>query len=465
MARHGRSATAGIVLSLLLPAAGGGQAVPADELVARRTKVIEAIEPTAVAVLQGAPPVRGFEVFRQSNEFYYLTGLAVPGAYVVLDGQAKRAALYLPRRDPALERAEGRVLSAEDAAEVMALTGVEAVHPIDSLLAHVSRGRLIYTPFSPGEGRYQSRGEIVAAIRRQANDPWDGALSREAHFIGLLRSRVSRAEIRDLTPILDRLRSVKSSREVALLRRAGQLSALGVVEAMRSAEPGVWEYQLDAAARYVFYVNGAMGEGYRPITAVGKNAWYAHYYANNTQLRDGELVLMDCAAEVGYYTSDMGRMFPVNGKYTAQQRELYGFVVEYHKILLGLIRPGVTVEQLQREAAPEIERLLARWKFSKPIYERAARNVFGAFSHPVGMAVHDVGGYRSGPLVPGMVFSVDPQMRVPEEELYIRIEDTIVVTETGIDNLTGLAPIELDDVEKLMRERGMLQLFPPAPPR
>jgi Xaa-Pro aminopeptidase len=442
---------------------------PADEFVARRAKVSEAIGTGALAVVQGAPPVKGFEVFRQSNEFYYLTGLSVPGAYVLIDGTTRQTRLYLPRRDPRLERAEGPVLSAEDEVQVKELTGSSEVHSVEALTEHLGRGgaRTVYTPFSPAEGRYQSRDEIISANRRQASDPWDARPSREAHFAALLRSRLGRAEVKDLTPVLDPLRVIKSPREVALLRRAGQLAALGTMAAIRSAKPGVFEYQLDAAARYVHGVNGGMGDGYRPITATGKNAAIMHYYKNDTQLQDGELVLMDFSPEVGYYTSDMGRMFPVNGTYSAQQRELYGFVVEYHKTLLRHLRPGVTANQVLQESTADMEKVLAGWKFSKPVYEQGARNLLrfrGHLSHGVGMAVHDVGRYQASPLAPGMVFAVDPQMFVPEEKLYIRIEDTVTITESGVENLTGAAPIELDAVERLMKEPGIVQSFPPTPP-
>lgn len=442
--------------------------LPAEEFIARRARVAEAIGTGAVALVQGAAPVKGFEVFRQSNEFYYLTGLAVPGAYVLIDGATRETRLYLPRRDSRLERAEGPVLSAEDEVVVKELTGASEVHPVDTLSDQLARrSAIVYTPFSPAEGRYQSRDEIISANRRQANDPWDGRPSREAHLVALLKSRLGRGEVKDLTPILDPLRVIKSPRELTLLRRAGQLAALGTMAAIRSAKPGVFEYQLDAAARYVHGVNRGMGDGYRPITATGKNAAMMHYYKNDAQLQDGELVLMDFSPEVGYYTSDMGRMFPVNGTYSPQQREFYGFVVEYHKTLLRRLRPNATASRVLQESAAEMEKVLDGWKFSKPIYEQGARNLLkfrGHLSHGVGMAVHDVGRYQASPLAPGMVFAVDPQMFVPEEKLYIRIEDTVAITDTGVENLTGAAPIDLDAVERLMREPGIVQAFPPTPP-
>jgi len=181
-------------------------------------------------------------------------------------------------------------------------------------------------------------------------------------------------------------------------------------------------------------------------------------------LRDGDLVLMDCAPDYGYYTSDIGRMFPVNGTYTEQQRELYGFVVEYHKAVLARIRPGITAEQVMLDAAADMEPVLDGWTFSKPIYEAAARKMLefrGHMSHPVGMSVHDVGSYRARDLAPGMVFTVDPQMWVPEEKTYVRCEDTVAVTADGMENFSDFVPLELDDVEAEMRKGGMLQAYPP----
>jgi Xaa-Pro aminopeptidase len=192
-----------------------------------------------------------------------------------------------------------------------------------------------------------------------------------------------------------------------------------------------------------------------------------HYVRNTATLKDGDLVLMDYAPDYRYYVSDIGRVFPVNGKYTAWQRELLQFVLEYHKAVMTRVRPGVTPMQIRQEAATAMEAVFARTKFSKPTYEKAARTLVetggGVFSHTVGMAVHDVGSYAGAPLKPGQVFSIDPQLRVPEENLYLRYEDTIVVTDTGFENFTDFLPRELDDMERLVLEKGVVQKVPPTP--
>jgi Xaa-Pro aminopeptidase len=443
---------------------------PPEEFQARWQKIFDEIGGRALAIVQGFPKVNGFIYPRQTNEFYYLCGVETPQSYLVLDGKTRRAVLFLPPHDDRLEKTEGRILSAADAELAVKLTGVNEVLSTEALtvgrLQRLLEGisPVIYTPFAPAEGYAQSRGELVAANESIASDYWDGRLPREAHLVELLRARLPRVEVRDLSPILDELRIVKSPREVALIRRASQLAGLALLEAMQSTRPGVYEYHLDAAARYVFLVNGARLDAYRSITAAGTaNIWNMHYYRNNSPLKDGDLVLMDYAPDYRYYVSDIARIWPVNGKFSPAQRELLQFVLGYRNAILKRIRPAVTAEQIMQEARVAIEPVIQRTPFSKPIYEQAARKLVttggGVFSHPVGMAVHDVGNYQQGVLKPGDVFSVDPQMWVPEENLYLRYEDVVVVTRAGYENFTDFLPSELDDIEKKVRGEGIVQRF------
>lgn len=428
-----------------------------------------------IAIVQGGPKARGYAMPRQTNEFYYLCGIETPHSYVVLDGRSRKVMLYLPPRDERLERSEGKILSADDAELVRKLTGADVVGSTQQMTEAWARGLLegtpppaIYTLFTPSEGSAEQRNEAQSYDAGIALDYWDGRISREANFVQLLRTRFPRTEVRDLTPILDELRSLKSQREVALIRRASQLAGLGLLEAIKNTKPGRYEYQLDAIARFVFLAHGARLEGYRSITASGTpNIWNGHYYRNLDQLKAGDLVLMDFAPEYGYYTSDVARMWPVSGKFSPTQRELLQVVLEYRNAVLKRIRPGVTAKDIQNEAAVAMEAVFKKTKFSKPIYEQAARKMVetggGVFSHPVGMAVHDDGGYKNGVLKPGHVFSIDPQLWVPEETLYIRYEDVVVITETGVENFTHLLPTELDEIEKLVGQGGVLQMLPRLP--
>lgn len=447
---------------------------PPEEFKARWQKLFDQIGDRAVAIVQGAPLTNGFTLPRQSNEFYYLSGIETPGAYLLLDGRTRKATLYLPPRNERLERSEGKVLSADDAELVKQLTGVDSVASTRSMSEEwlnelmKAPAPTIYTMFTPAEGSAQSRYELQMANAAIAADYWDGRVSHEAHFVNLLRTRAPRAEARDLTPFLDELRSVKSQREIALIRRASQLAGLGILEAIKSTKAGLYEYQLDAAARYIFLAGGARLEGYRSITAAGTgNIWNGHYYRNNALLKDGDMVLMDFAPDYGYYTSDVTRMWPIDGKFSPVQRQLLQFVLEYRNTVMKRIRPGMTVKTMMDEARLDMEPVFQRTKFSKPIYEQAARKMVatggGIFSHPVGMAVHDDGPYNRDVLKPGHVFSIDPQMWVPEENLYLRYEDVIVITTNGYENFTDFLPTELVELEKLVGQGGIALKLQPAP--
>jgi Xaa-Pro aminopeptidase len=169
--------------------------------------------------------------------------------------------------------------------------------------------------------------------------------------------------------------------------------------------------------------------------------------------------------------SDVTRMIPVNGKFNNWQRELYGFYLDCYKAILKNIKPGLTAQAIKQKASLEMQQVLSRSKFSKPIYEKAAREFVESYQksadnpqtslgHWIGMATHDVGGQDGSPLRTGMVFSIEPALRVPEEKIYIRLEDVIVITDKGADILTTFVPMEISDIEKLMKEEGMLQRYP-----
>jgi Xaa-Pro aminopeptidase len=437
----------------------------AGEFTTRRAGVLDAIGGRAVALLSGAPTPDGYDVFRQWNDFYYLCGVEVTPAYLLVDGRSGKTILYLAKRDEHLERNEGPTLCWEDAERIAAWTGVADVRPVEALAGDLKGTETVYVPCSPAEGSRMCRDTLRAARRAADADPWNRRISAEDNFLARVRDAATSAEIRDLSPILDKLRLVKSPSEVALMRRAGRLSALAVTEAIRSTRPGVTEYQLGATADYLFLASGTRGGAYRPIISSGPNIWLTHYCRNDRSLEANDLVLMDYAPDVRYYTSDIGRMWPVGGRYSNEQRELYGLIVEYHHALLRHIRPEVLPAQVMREAADEMRPRIEGRRFSTSARRDAARRLLefsGHLSHGVGMAVHDVGDYHRYSLRPGTVFALDPQMWVPEERLYIRVEDTIAVTGDGYENLTAMAPLELDDVERAMREPGMLQASRPA---
>jgi Xaa-Pro aminopeptidase len=298
----------------------------------------------------------------------------------------------------------------------------------------------------------------------------DGRLPREEHFRWLLSQRLPGFEVRDLTPILDELRLIKTPREIELIRQSTRLHGEAILEAMRSTAIGVTEYELESVAKFIFHRHGAQGEGYQPLMHSGTNSYFNHLHAGRRPIEDGDMLLFDYAPDVGYYVSDMGRMWPANGRFNATQRELYGFYLGFYEAILHSIRPGLTPQQVKQEALTKIDPLLASTRFSKPIYEQAARQFVEGYreaarsptirlGHWVGMAVHDVGS-DTGPLRAGMVLVIEPQFRVPEERLYIRLEDMILITGSGVEIMSDFVPRDIERIEQVMHEPGLLQSYP-----
>lgn len=441
-----------------------------EEFSQRREKIFEAVGNSAIALVQGSKGIPGFSVFRQSNTFYYLTGLESAHAYLLLNGKNKRTTLYLPHRDEGVERGQGKVLSAEDDELVKQLTGVDQVKGVEFLSADLigtglirPPAPLLYTPLSPAEMGNDSRDELLYSQARTSADPWDGQPTREALFVNKLKERVPQFEIRDLSPILDSMRLIKSQKEIEMIRKATQIAGLGIIEAMKSTSPGVYEYQLDAAAKYVFYMQGARGDAYPAIIGGGTNAYMGHYFHKTDKLVSGDLVLMDYAPDYKYYTSDVTRIWPVNGKFDSAQKQLYNFIIAYRDALFKYIKPGVTSNEVLDKASADMKQYLVGKKFAKPAHLKAVEEGIkfrGHFQHPVGMAVHDVGQVHGVKLRPGMVFTIDPMIWIHEERLYIRIEDVALVTEAGVENLSAFVPSSVEDVERTIKEKGLIEFHP-----
>ncbi|MDG2173412.1 MAG: Xaa-Pro peptidase family protein [Flavobacteriaceae bacterium] len=436
----------------------------------RRSQIFEAIGNNSIALIQGAASITGFKVFRQTNTFYYLCGLESENAYLLLNGKTKTSTIYLPNRDKARESSQGKILSAEDADLIKKLTGVERVRGYGSLANDlvgtglINRGApYLYTPLSPAEIGNDSRDEILHGQARAASDPWDSQSTREARFKKLIIERFPQFEIRDLSPILDAMRLIKSPKEIEIIRNATEIAGLAIMEAMRSTSPGVYEYQLDAAAKYIFYLHGAQGDGYPSIIGGGTNAYMGHYFHKRDVLKDGDLVLMDYAPDYHYYTSDVTRIWPVNGKFNKKQAALYEFIVAYRDALFRYIKPGITSNEVLNKAAVDMQEYLIGKSFVNPAHLKAVQNglIFrGHFQHPVGMAVHDVGRVHGVTLREGMVFTIDPMIWIPEERHYIRIEDVAVVTKTGVENLSDFVPSKIEDVERTIKEIGLTEFRP-----
>jgi Xaa-Pro aminopeptidase len=250
----------------------------------------------------------------------------------------------------------------------------------------------------------------------------------------------------DLLPVLADLRQVKDADELRRLRRAAEISAAGHVAALKAAHVGAWEYELEAAAEYEFRRLGAERVGYPSIVGAGVNSTVLHYDESRAQLKAGDLVVMDMAAEFGYYTADITRTLPADGKFTARQRAVYELVLGSQQAAMDAVKPGITMAQLDG-----IARRYMREHSGNTCGRRTCDAYFiHSLGHYIGMDVHDVGSYEVA-LAPGMVITLEPGIYIPEEGLGVRIEDDVVVTAAGYELLSKGVPRAAEAIEALMR--------------
>jgi Xaa-Pro aminopeptidase len=436
---------------------------PPEEFAGRRAKVMAQIG-DGVAVLQGATERPGEQPLRQNNQFFYLTGVIEPRAILVIDGKAKRSTLYLYGGAERRERMFGSAMVPGDAAG--AATGIEAVRPRDEFAkaveAFAREGRAFYTPFRPEVLGSASASDAAASARATKDDPWDGRPSREEAFIQKLRALASQVNVQNLDPILDAMRAFKSPREIAVIREATRITGLAIMEAMREARAGLYEYELQAPAEFVFKKNGSQGAAYFALIATGRNTLYSHYHKNTAKLQDGDLVQFDYAPDYKYYVSDVTRVFPVNGRFTPRQREFYMVYLRLYQSLMTSIKVHARPGDIIKEAVAKMDAVMANFKFADPkIKEAATRFVeryraskANSLGHTIGLEVHDVRA-PTDTLEPGQIFTIEPAMTIPDEHIGIRLEDVILITETGYENLSAFVPIEIAEIEKLMAEPGL----------
>jgi len=450
------------------PVFTGAEIFPPEEFAARRAKVMEKIG-DGVAILQGTTERPGEQPLRQNNQFFYLTGVVEPRAIVAIDGRTKKTTLYLlPKNDRREQRMLGPALSpGPDAAKA---TGIDEVLPRDEF-ANAAAGfareqRALFTPFRPEVLGEASSSDPAALWRATKADPWDGRVSREDQFIQKLKEAAPRSTIADLDPIVDALRAIKSPREIAVIREATRITGLAIMEAMRDAKPGMKEYELQADAEFVFKKWGAYGPSYFALIATGPNTFYSHYHKNTETLKDGDLVQFDYAPDYKYYQSDVTRVFPANGRFTPRQREFYTIYLRLYQAVMTSIKAHASGQDILKDAVAKMDGIMASFTFTDPKikeaatafvenYRRSSANPRAGLGHTVGMEVHDVTGGRAAAYEPGMIFTIEPAMQIADEHLGLRLEDMILITGSGYENMSAFVPVEIDAIEKLMKEPGL----------
>ena len=409
-------------------------AVPVERLAARRTALLDRIG-NGVAVLRSADEksIEGDypqdSDFRQDNDFFYLTGLETADSWLVLIAStsgADQAVLFIPARDSMEERWTGPKMG--PGPEASAATGIPDVRPSRSAREFIrealSTSKTLFLP------RYRP--------------PHDSLVLKELGLTDSLGRALTR---RSLSGALGQLRQVKDADEIARLRRATEITSEALREAMKDARAGMWEYELEAIIEYTFRRRGAERVGFPTIIGTGINGTTLHYDKGRRQSEAGDLVVMDVGAEFGYYSADVTRTIPISGRFTPRQRALYDLVLGSQQAAIDSVRPGITIMQLQQIASRYMQAHSGDLCAPGP----CNRYFIHGLSHWLGMDVHDVGDYNAK-LAPGMVLTVEPGIYIPSEKLGIRIEDDILVTATGSENLSAGAPRKAEEVERLMRE-------------
>lgn len=432
----------------------------AEELKGRRRKIAELIGKDAFLLIPSAPAQNGHTA-SQDATFYYFTGLDVLQSFLLIRGGDGYSTVFLPSRDEIEGESTDR-LGFEETDMLKTRLGFEQVRPVNQMTDALAVITLLYLPFAEPEGGGITRFQANACAKKRETTEWDGVEPRHKALIRKLTERFPGMRIEDPSDMIGRMRRIKSPAEIEVLRQSGHLSALIMIESMKATRPGLCESHLEAIAKYIYSAYGNCDLGYGVIAASGKRIVNGHYHFNNATMLEDEVVLMDCGPDMRHYSSDIARIWPVSGTYSEWHRQIYGFIVEYHKVLISQIKPGILAENAYAESRAimrrdYVPRFFSDGSLPEPIDKMLSGG--GPYNHCVGLSVHDFAGkWREEPIEEGMVFVVDPMAMFSDRQQYIRVEDTIVVTRDGCEILTGAAPIELDEVEKLMKEPSRIFL-------
>jgi len=388
--------------------------MPPDEFRTRRANLRKTLDGTIV--LFGRVEGRD-EVFRseQDPDFFYLTGWSEPGARLLVT--PSREILFLPHHNPRLEHYQGKRSAAEDA-DVRAVTGFEEVLPIEKF-----------------------EGELDRALNGQERVY---ALSSQP-FTEKLKSLYPFRDIFDASPLISKLRMKKSPAEIAAIQHATDVSLEAQRASWKRIAPGIYEYQLSAILWDTYIENGCEGVAYSPIVGSGPNSTVLHYSANQRRMDGGEVIVMDAAAQCDNYASDITRTVPVGGKFSARQREIYNIVLGAQKAAIAAAKPGIRLTGATNSLT----------KIAKDYMDAHGKDLHGeplgkyfihGIGHHVGLQVHDAS--LDVPLEAGMVFTIEPGIYIPEENIGVRIEDVVLMTENGAKVLSAALPREPDEIEK-----------------
>ena len=458
-----------------------------SDLKQRRSAAMEQMNGQGLLILFSSP-IRAYSgdveyEFRQNNNIYYLTGIRQPAVRLVLMPQNStyREILFLPQKDPHRELWTGKMLSNQEASQISGIENVWKASEFEAFIDSVLYGRPYRVNRYLQSDEYSDlfrdleKGGVPVFLHLKSKPGLSGEMSREFEFASRIRERFTGIRIGDATPIFNRLRMVKSPYEIRQLQHAIDITVEAHLEAMKRLQPGIWEYEIEAAVEYIFKKRNSFDWAFPSIVASGPNATTLHYTESQRQTQDGDLMLLDIGAEYNYYAADITRTFPTNGTFTREQADIYQLVLDAQKASMALVKPGSSMAGIHRKAAEVLKQGLARLGLIRDQSGNQYRAYFPhGVGHFLGLDVHDV---RSGDqLEAGMVLTVEPGIYVREDTLErlsvlgtekeeleriepvlsrylnigVRIEDDVLVTENGYELLSRKAPRELKQIENLV---------------
>ena len=414
-----------------------------------RKKLANALPSGALAIVNSNDimPTNGDGTmsFRQNSDLLYLSGVdqeeSVLAIFPEATNPAHREILFLKKTSPEIAIWEGDKLDKEQAT---ALTGIKTVQWLEN--------------FEPMLKLLMSEATEVFLPSNEHTRRSNEVETREERFQKWMYENYPLHHYSRLAPIMHRLRAVKSTEEIEQMRNACEITEAGLRRVLKFIKPGVKENEIEAEYMHEFLRRGSRGFAYSPIIASGFSACVLHYIENNQPCNDGDLLLMDVGAEYGNYASDMTRTIPVNGKFTDRQKEVYSAVLRVMKESMKMLRPGVMLADYHKKVGKLMEPELVQLGLLKqddidnqnpesPAYKKFFMH---GTSHFIGLDVHDVGLWHE-PIEAGMVFTVEPGIYIREENMGIRLENDIVITESGYDDLMGNIPIEIEEIEQIMQ--------------
>ena len=418
---------------------------PRSEYQARRRKLMEKIK-DGIVVLIGAREEDLGEIgrFRQNNDLMYLTGVETPAAALIIipagliPNVGATENVFIPARNKGHEQWTGFQVS--PGAEGEQKFGVQEVAQSNEFLDRLKK-LLLAPPFKAADSGGQPTAKLYTIVPRG----YTAAITRENQFVESMQKLAPGLTIVDVTPLIAELRKVKSAPEIALLQKAIDITGEGQRDAAGTIKPGVYEYEVQGALEYAFMRNGSERPGFTSIVGSGIYSTVVHYNENRKKIESGDLIVVDIGAEYSYYTADITRTYPANGKFTPRQREIYQLVLEAQRACEKAFKPGESSLGQLHQVAVKVMRESALRDSKGNTLERYFNHALG---HWLGMEVHDAGSYGKIPV--GAVFTIEPGIYIPEEKLGIRIEDDYLATDTGLVKMSSKIPSEPDAIEALV---------------